>query len=606
MRPRRLIVLLAGAALGFATPLSALPDAAKSLIEQAYAALRRGDGIAAEGKLRRAEEAGALRPDLAAAMGEALIQQGDYQNAGKWLIPAEFSPTQQAYGWRMIALLMRRKDNLSAASDAIDKALTLNPKDPLPWVELGRLRYAQGQELQAIEAARSALAAGPNTVRALEFGAELLRDSDGWAAALVLYEKALKQAPEDLWLLGGYAAALGELGRGQEMLAVTRQMSLLAPSNPYAYFLEAVLAARAGQFAQARSLMDNTRGRLNGQASVQLLNGILELEAGNFNLAIGQFEALLGQQGANPRARLLLARALYQAGRYDDLLKRFAPLAQRADSTPYLLTLIGRAYELTGDRAAAAAFLDRAARSTIPDLLPIPEDAALADLARRWDEAPGSPGLAAPYVRVLLAKGDNAGAARIAGQFLQLRPGSGDALGLLGDTELYQGQGAVAMQHYILASRAHFSEQLLLRMIVAWRRGGKQINPNWLALRYLKAYPASSLAARMVSAQAAFAGNWKLARSLLEKLNRRGGGCDVRVLADLSLAQLRSGDPEAALASAVRAWDLQPSSPVAAQAWGMALVALGRDLALASQLLEQARRIGGDNALLAEARGKLP
>ena len=53
------------------------------------------------------------------------------------------------------------------------------------------------------------------------------------------------------------------------------------------------------------------------------------------------------------------------------------------------------------------------------------------------------------------------------------------------------------------------------------------------------------------------------------------------------------------------AWVLQPASPVAAQAYGMALAELGRDPVQARQLLELAKRSGGDNPLLAAARMKL-
>jgi hypothetical protein len=48
------------------------------------------------------------------------------------------------------------------------------------------------------------------------------------------------------------------------------------------------------------------------------------------------------------------------------------------------------------------------------------------------------------------------------------------------------------------------------------------------------------------------------------------------LLADLSLAQLRSGDPKVAEATARRTYALQRSSPAAAAAWGLSLDALGQ------------------------------
>ena len=97
----------------------------------------------------------------------------------------------------------------------------------------------------------------------------------------------------------------------------------------------------------------------------------------------------------------------------------------------------------------------------------------------------------------------------------------------------------------------------------------------------------------------------RAARALLENLLRRGGGRDVRLLADLSLAQLRTGDAAAAVATAQRAHALQPASGVAAQALGMALAFAGQDAPRAAALLDKAQVLNGANPLLAEARGKL-
>jgi len=92
---------------------------------------------------------------------------------------------------------------------------------------------------------------------------------------------------------------------------------------------------------------------------------------------------------------------------------------------------------------------------------------------------------------------------------------------------------------------------------------------------------------------------------LLDNADQRLGHGDVRLLADLSLAQLRGGDAEMALASAEAAYRLQRASPVAALARGMALAKLGRDPDLAASLLDKAERIGGSNPLIKEARAQL-
>lgn len=601
---RRLVLALALLAATSA-PLGAVPDAAQGDLERARAALARGDGIAAEADLRRAAAAGAERRDLAADMGEALIQQGERRKAREWLQGGEFAKGQEARGWRLLALLERLDGNLPAAGQALDRALATGAKDPLLWVEIGRLRYQGGEHLLAAEAADRALAESPDDPRALEFKAQLLRDTRGDAAAIALLERALAAAPDDLLLLGGYAASLGEQGRAGEMLAVARKMLALDPDNAQAFFLQAVLAARAGKTDLARAMLNRVGRKLDGVPAALLLHGVLELEAGNANVAAQYLLRLADRQGANQRAQMLLARALYQSGDYQQLFARFGPVAARGDAPPYLLGLLGRAREEQGDRAGAADLLNRAANAPPPQVLPQFEATPPGVLAPRFAEAPGAPGVAVPYVRSLLAAGNLPGAGAAAARFLERRPGSVEALGVLGDVEVLGGQGGAALRHYEAAAGIRFPDRLALRYAIALEGAGRAGQVPGVVGQYLAMVPGSRLMARISANLALSAKDWPRARLLLESLRLRGGGRDARLLADLSLAQLRSGDTQAALASAEQAWRLAPASPFAVQARALALAHAGRDPDLARQLIEQARRTGGDNPLLAEARKKL-
>ncbi len=598
---------LAIAGLGLVQPGSgiAAPDKARGFIDKAEAALTKGDGIAGEAELHRAMDAGATRADVADRMGEAMIVQSQLSKAREWLAPGQFAKGKEARGFRMLGRLELLEGHLSASGQAYDKALTFTHKDALLWVDIGRLRYAGGEQLQAVDAAERALAVDPGNVRALEFRAQLIRDQSGLQAALPWYERALEEAPDDLALLGGYAATLGELGRGGEMLVATRKMLDLSPGEPLAFYLQAVLAARAGKFDLARGLLGRTGERLDGLPAAMLLQGILELGAGNANRAVEILDQLVSRQPANERAQALLARALYEIGDYRQLIGRFGAAAKQADASTYLVALVGRSYEEIGDRIAAAPLLDRAAAAQARKIMPIAEVYPPSVLALGWRNAPGSAGAGVPYVRSLLIAGDLAGAERIAEQFRSAHPGSGDAQALAGDVQLALGRGGPALDRYGLASRIRFPELLMQRMVDALNQLGRDGDSPALVSGYLSAYPASRLAARMAANHSAYAGDWERSRVLLENLRARGGNRDFRLLADLSLAQLRTDDVAAAVESGARAYQLQRASPVAAQAYAMALVATGKRLPIARQLLEKARKLGGDNPLLVESRAKL-
>lgn len=600
---RRIVLTIALAAL--AGPLLALPEAAKDDLDKARAALLRGDGIAAEADLRRALADGASKTDVAADMGEAMIQQEQRDKAREWLAPGQFDAAQAGRGWRLLGMLERLDGDLIASAKAYDRALALTPNDPQMWVEIGRLRYQGGEHLLALDAADRALAVGPDHPRALEFKAQLVRDAEGDAAALPLFEKALATSPNDLLLLGGYAASLGELGRASEMLVVTRKMIAIDPRHPQAFYLQAVLAARAGQTDLARAMLNRVGEQLDEIPAAMLLQGALELEAGNANAAAQRLSRLADLQPANQPVQALLARALYEAGDIQQLFGRFGAMAGRADASPDLLGILGRALEEQGDRTAAAPLLDRAAGAAAPELIPGYERDIAADLAPRWTANQVSPGLSARYVRSLLGAGDQAGARRVSGRFLELRPGSAEALGLVGDIELLMGQGAPALERYAASAKVRFNDQLALRSALALERAGRGGQAPELVSRYLALFPGSRLMTRIAANQALAAQDWGRARLLLESLRQRGGNRDAGLLADLSLAQLRSGDAEAALQTAQRGWQIAPASPFAALTRAMALSALGRDPDMARQLVDQVSKTAPGNPLLAEARRKL-
>lgn len=588
-----------------AAPLLAMPQGAADHLGKARSALARGDGIAAEADLQRALQAGASRVEVAADMGEAYLQQGEGARAREWLGPGQFDKGQQGRGWRLLGLLERLDGNLAAAGKALDRSIAAAPNDPLLWVEVGRLRYRGGEQLQALEAADRALSANPDDPRALEFKAQLVRDSSGYAAALPLYEKALVAAPNDLGLLGGYAASLGELGRASEMLVVTRKMLALDSGNPQAFYLQGVLAARAGNTELARAMLSRSGERLAGIPAATLLLGALELEAGNANAAAQRLDELAARQPNNPRLQLLLARALYDSGDFQRLFDRFGAQAGRGDASPYLLTLLGRAHEELGDRIAAAELLDRAAAANPPALLPLFEGTPPGVFAPDWNDSPGSLAIATPYIRSLLTSGDVAGARRVANRFLELHKGSAEALGLMGDVELLSGAPQAALSNYGLSARIRLSDQLALRSAIALERMGQADKLPDLVAHFLGLYPQSRLMLQIAANQAIAAQDWPRARLLLENLRLRGGNRDARLLTSLCLAQLRGGDAKAALATADRAWQIAPASPFVATLRALATAHAGGDSAVVRQLIAQARKSGGDPGLLQEAQAKL-
>lgn len=560
---------------------SAGTQGAGKLIAKAQEDLARGDGIAAEGRLRQALDAGASRQDVAAFMGEAMLMQNNLDRARHWLGRGLFAPGTVARGFRALARLEQREGNLPKAGEAFDRAIAVTPKDAAMWVEIGRFRYAGSEHLLAIEAADYALKLDPANVRALEFRGQIVRDQIGLVAAVPWFEAALKHAPDDLSALGEYAATLGELGRAREMLAVTRRMIELDPGNPRAFYLQAVLAARAGNSSLARTLLDRTGTALSGVPGALLLEGVLQIREGNYYLAADALEKLVKFQPANPTAQVLLARAYYLAGEYRTVARRFGAMALQQEATPYLQTLVARAYEALGQRDMAAPLLDRAA---------FPRNTAVAPVHR------GS------QVATLVAQGQLDEAEALAEERRAANPGSAINQALAGDVQLAKGDGTGALVRYRQAARVRLSEGLFVRMVTALLMDNDMDGARRFAEAFLYWNPTSTIGQRICGVLAANAGDWNRARMLFEHLEANGSNRDVALLSELALVQLRAGEAALAEKSARKAYRLQRSSPLAAQAWALALATLGQEPQNAESLLHKARSIMGDSRLLAEGR----
>lgn len=578
------LLALAALTLSLGGPFTlqaASPGAGADRIETARAALSRGDGIDGEMKLRAALQAGVPRGAVAALMGQAYLVQEDRTRARQWLAPGDFAPDTAAEGWRALGLLERLDGNLLASARAYDKALALIPRDASLWVEIGRLRYVGGEHRAAIEAAEHALALDPDNVRALEFRGQLVRDRYGLMGALPWFEQAIMHDPRDVSVLLQYAATLGELGRASEAVTVTRRVLELNPKNPRAYYLQAVIAARAGNYALARTLLAHTRGKLDREAGVQMLRGAVETALGNPSAGAEALEAVLRARPDNRAARDLLARAIFLAGEYRYVTLRFAADIARDDASPYLLAVVARSHEALGQRRRAGELLDRAARGETPPLRIMPAQGAIGAMLARGEGA-------AAELRVEGARAAN--------------PGFYDAQALAGDVQLALGHAQAAQQRYAAAAEIRMPESLFIRRFEAYAMAGDRMGGAQLVEGYLRQNPTSRPALRAAARLAVSAGDSIRARAILAWLRGNGEGQDVQLLSDLAMTQASLGDLDAARESAGAAYRLQRASPLATQALGYTYAASGVSPLAAQALLDKAQVLVGATPAIAEAR----
>lgn len=549
-------LLLTAAACGNEAPTG-------SIVERAREAIQNGNAAEAELLLRKELESGGSRAELAALLGEAALLSGDLESAREWLGGGGFSPETRAHGLRMLGRLAVAEGELAAAGRAFDAALEAGPATAELWVDIGRLRYRGGEQVEALAAAERALELDPDSRAALQFRGQLARDAQGLTAGVKWFARALELQPGNRDLRADYAATLGDAGRAAEALAVLRIGDDSASADPRAFYLQAVIAARGGNFALARSLLLRSGSIADEMPAALLLSAIIDLEEGNPASAAQTLDRLAQAQPDNRRAAELLALALSRSGGERELVHRFAETASGPGASPYLQTLVGRAYEALGERAQAAQFLDAAARAEVGLAVLPPIDTQDAG-------NPASGTALRDAIRAAVAAGEPRRGVTLAKGFLARHPGSADMYGLLGDAELASGSRAAARAAYRSAAWIRQSWPLTLRMLAAQDDPAEAVA---LIEVYLVAYPADPQASALLADAAAAAGEWERAALLLD--HAIGGGMErvPWVLAARSVAARQLGDSEGALQWALAAHELQPMNRAAVAALLAALPA---------------------------------
>ncbi|WP_162935775.1 tetratricopeptide repeat protein [Tsuneonella amylolytica] len=479
------------------------------------AMLRAGDGVGAEVALRSELAAGGDRRRFAPYLGEAELLQGDTAAAVGWLAPADFAPDVAAHGYHMLGRLRMQQGDFPAAGRAFDRALGEKGDQPDLWVDIGRLRWRGGEQVQAIEASTRALELGPDDPAALLFRAQLVRDARGNAAALPLLQRGFQAAPRDPGLLGEYAATLGELGRNSEMLEVVRVLAEVNPLHPKVLWLQAVLAARAGDADLARSLLQRGGDLDREIPAAKLLLALIDMDNGNYESAAQGLDRLLRTQPDNTRIAMLLGRALMLGGNNRELVARFA---DRADA-PYFAMLVGRAHEALGDRAKAARYLDRARTSGAMTLRVVPSGTA-ADGAAAGGRFDGA--TVVREVRASLTQGRSDDARRKAQAFLNRVPGSSDAAALAGDAAFEAGDARGALALYRQAASVRKLWTLTKRMAAAYDRSGRPAEATALIASHLEGEPLNADAAVVLARRLVDRGELARARTLAARARTLG------------------------------------------------------------------------------------
>ncbi|WBH17196.1 tetratricopeptide repeat protein [Sphingomonas radiodurans] len=564
---------------------------ANAVLARTYLLL--GEGVSAEGALNRAVAGGVPQARLHQLFADAWLLQGDPDRA--LAEAARTDPRYGGYAARVRARALAAKGDVPAATRALEALIARNPRNAYAYADLARVRLDAGDILGGDVAARRAVALDPANLAASVLAGEIVRSRYGLVAALPWFERALERDAFYHPALIAYAATAGDAGRYSAMLNATRRALAARPGSPQALYLNAVMAARAGNRPLARAMLARMGDAGLGTPGVVLLSGLVAYADGGYEQAVVSFREIVGRQPMNLVGRRLLGAALLRSGDARGALDILRPLAVRPDADSYTLGLVGRAFEATGERDWSARFLDRAARPMLATPRPFEGDSGVAVLANAVADAPGDPAAAVAYIRGLIAAGDPATAYAKAQAIAAVSPGVPDAQTLAGDVLASAGRYAPALADYRRAADLRFDEPALLRLAEAADRAGQRRQGAEALALYLSQNPQSIVARRALANMQLGARDWQAAIDTLETLRDAIGPRDALLMAQLGYAYAGAGDPKTGAIYARAAYAMAPMNPAVCDAYGWALYESG-DTPSALQLLVKASKLTPEHA----------
>lgn len=562
------------------------PKAMDARVELARLQMRLGDGLGAEATVKAALAAGGNGDYLRPLLARAYAMQGDGDRALQTIDAGPIAPAMIGEAAWVAGNIHLDDGDIGAARDAYDRAVRELPRESMLWVDIARFRDANADALGARNAIDYAIELDPANGAALAYKANLVRARQGLTTSLRWYDQALAADPGNADALIDRAATLGDMGRYRDMLAGLRRAAAIAPRDPRLYYLQAVLAARTGNYPLARSLLQRTRGALDDQPGTMLLSAVVELELGGDAAAATWADRLLAEQPHNVTARHILAAAEWAGGDADGAAEALGPVVARADADSWSLLLAARVAAERGERAASAAYQARAAALARGDAAAFAADNSYGLIAMAADAQPLDPAKAVPAISADMASGNFAIAIARATRLRDANPGVADAHILLGDAALAGGRTGLAIQAFRAARNLDASERTMVRLANALFVAGDRAG-SAAAIEALRvAQPRSIAADRLAGSLAMDAAQWDRAIGHFERVRRSIGDRDAAVLRDLARAWAAKGDRGRALPLIARAYRLQPLN--------------ARIMLLYADLLEQ----GGDRQAAVDLRTK--
>lgn len=517
-----------------------------------------GDPVAAEREAKAARERGFDPHRAVQLLTQSLLSQNKFQELLDQVKPEGKDATLDASilvarGYAEIGL--RRPEE---AQKLFAQAEQTAPNAVEPLLADARLAVARADLNDAQAKIDRAIAAQPKSAEALLAKAQLLRLKGDVPGALAVLDELISNQPAVIQARLDRASLEIAANKPDAAKADIAMVLKATPGSVQAIYLTAVLEAQARNYKAADADLERISGFLGRIQRAYYLQAVVKEQLGQLEQADEAARKYLGRAPNDLAAYKVLARIQFARHRPDKVVETLAKVTEsgRADAEAY--DLIGRAYAATGRGEEAVKAFQKAetlapndvgvqtrlasARMAVGDV-----DTAVGDLEHTLKLAPKLPAVSEALFFAALATGDTAKAAD-ALKRIEAAQGDNEIVGnLKGLFKLAQVDFDGAKSTFAaLVSKYPDFVPAKINLARVYLMEGNQTEARRLLMEVLNKQPAADPALTMMLNADVAANKLDDAIALAEKAHAAEPGL-IRVTTTLGDLYIRAGQPQKAL-----------------------------------------------------------
>jgi Flp pilus assembly protein TadD len=302
--------------------LNETPAAQKPRLEVRLALARvefqKGDFAASEQDLLAMNRQYPGSSDVLSSLGIVYLQKHDWKMAQAVLDRALKINPKDPVAIEYLAAVYVGLNQASAGETLYSKMVASDPASSAVALGLAHLRIAQGRDPEAEKGIRAYLAVAPKDTDAMKLLADLRFRQKDYAAAEAISRQVIQGNPDDPSGYMAMASLFEARKQPKEAIAQYREV-LKRGDNPIAANnLAWLLAEGGGNIDEALALAQKSKEKHSDDPAFADTLGWIYLKKGNVSLALGEFRDAVKRDPKNQEIRYHMGLAQWRSGKLHD------------------------------------------------------------------------------------------------------------------------------------------------------------------------------------------------------------------------------------------------------------------------------------------------